>query len=367
MNDLSIIESEFGDLCRWQQCPAFWPAKPEMGLKLIETLQAASVRTIGHSAGGHEIIAIEYGVKEPLDATNNNLHSAIAAKIIPQDPTEIFPACFYGSQRRRKPVVALQGAIHGGELTGTVAMLNLCHIIETGEDLRGKKWPRLLELSQKTRIVMIPWLNIDGAQRWPIPNTAGISLELYQRCTQGVARDGTLHRHSEAKLLFPIPPGNTAYLGSYFNDAGINLQYDFCEVERQPETIAWMKYYLDERPDGIVIWHCDSGTLLAFTGYYLPIGHQHCYSRLSGMVRGRMLREGFNVPRNGWGYLPNMGKPYVTQMDATYLSCGGLPILCELPAGADNKPFTLDEMLDIGLLTIEEILSFAHTDGLRPH
>jgi hypothetical protein len=367
MNDLSVIEAEFGDLSRWQQCPDFWVAKPDMGLPFLETLREVSTRVIGTSAGGREILALEYGAFESLDATNDNLHSSIASKIVPPDPTEIFPKSFYGSTRRTKPVLAIQGGIHGGELVGTVASLNLCRIIEEGVDLRGKAWPKLQELACQTRILIIPWLNIDGVERWPLAGGTDGPSELYARCTQGVAKDGTKYSYPEVKAISPIPPESTAFMGSYYNDAGINLQYDFCVPHRQPETVAWMEYYLAEKPDGILIWHCDSGSMMGAPGYYLPTGHRHEYSRLGGAVRNRLLREGHKIHRTSWATLPNMGKPYVTQMDATYLTCGGLPIMCELPAGTDFKPFSFDELLDIGLLTIEETLFYAHTDGLRPY
>ena len=47
--------------------------------------------------------------------------------------------------------------------------------------------------------------------------------------------------------------------------------------------------------------------------------------------------------------------------------CGSLPVMCELPTGFGKDAPTFDQMLDIGLLTIEEILAHAHTDGLRPY
>ena len=159
------------------------------------------------------------GEKEAFDAVSNNFHASLAKDFQP-NPTNIFPPEFFGTLRRRKPVLVLQGAIHGDELTGTVAMLNLCQIIETGLDLRGKSWPQLRALALETRLVMIPWLNIDGATRCPIPNTAGISEALYQRCNQGVMKDGTHIEYSSAKPMFPIPPHETAFLGTYYNDGG---------------------------------------------------------------------------------------------------------------------------------------------------
>lgn len=367
MNDLSLIEAEFGELSRWQQCPNFWLAKPEQGLPFIQSLQAASTRFIGQSAGGHDIIAIEYGAKEPLDATTNNLHGVIASSVAPPDPTDIFHSAFYGSKRREKPVLAIQGGIHGGELTGTVAILNLCQVIETGEDLRGKSWPRLQQLARATRLAMIPWLNMDGALRWPIPNTSGIATELAAVCTHGIRKDGEKYAYPAHKALSHIPPEETSFMGTYFNDNGVNLQYDFCVPHRQSETIAWMEYYLEEKPDGVLIWHCNAGSMIGPPNYYLPVGHQHEESRIGGAVRNRLLREGYGIGRMSWAGLPGLGKPFMGQMDAVYHACGAMPVMCELPIGVQSQPFSCEEMLEIGLITIEEVLFYAHTDGLRPY
>lgn len=370
MNDISLIEAEFGDLGPWRKAPAFWPAHPSQGRPFIETLTDATVRTIGRSAGGREILAVEYGRKEPQAASTPNLQSAIASALVPPDPTAIFPKVFYGRERRTKPVVVLQGAIHGGETTGTAAALNLCRIMETGADLRGKRWPKLQELACATRLCIIPWLNIDGAEREPLAHGSGLLAAVAKRLTNGITKDGTPMRYPLFKEIFPIPVQDMAFLGTYFNDAGVNLQYDFCLPRRQPETTAWMDYYLGERPDGVVVWHCNAGTLIGPPGYYLPPGHQLEEARIAGAVHARLLQEGFDHPvagRGSWATLPGMGKPYIEQSTAIYHACGALPVVCELPSGSKEYFCSCEDMLTIGLLAIEEILRYAHTEGLRPY
>jgi hypothetical protein len=154
-------------------------------------------------------------------------------------------------------------------------------------------------------------------------------------------------------------------MGTYFNDDGFNLQYDFTLPQRQPETVAWMECYLDERPDGVVIFHCDSGSLLGAPPYYVPVPYQDEYERLAGAVRGRLVRDGYPARRLSWA-LPGMGKPTLGQDAAVYMTCGALPLLSELPTGSSICTMEPDTMLDIGLILIEEILAYAHTDGLRP-
>jgi len=366
MRDISSIEKEFGDLSRYRDCPTYWIPKPEQAMPLIESLKQATVRSIGTSAGGRDIITIEYGDKEPLKTKTDNLHSALASKLVPPDPTEIYPPAFYGENRREKPVVVFQGGIHGGELSGTVASLHLCKIIETGSDLRGKQWPVIAEIARRMRICVIPWLNPDGVDRWLLDNPSKAPAELASVLTQGVTRDGTKYTYPKVKEIWPIPPEETAYMGTYYNDKGVNLQYDTLSVDRQPETIAWMKYYLDERPDGVVIWHCNGGSMLGPPEFYLPVGMQLETSRLAGAVRSRLLREGHNVGRLSW-QLPGIGKPYIEQMTGTYHISGATPIMVEMPIGTENYGHTLEDVLDIGLLTIEEILVYADRDGLRAY
>jgi len=365
MNDLSLIEAEYGDLSGFRDCAPFWIPVPELAQPTLDSLKQAKLRTIGQSAGGREIIAIEYGEKESLDTTSCNLMSSMAGGVGSPDPTGIYPASFFGDKRREKPVVVLQGGIHGAELTGTVASLNLCVIIETGKDLRGREWPKLAELARKTRLCIIPWLGPDGTARWPLWNPTGATLDLYGTVNQGIQKDGTKYRYPKVKNIFPIPKDQTAFMGCYYNDNGVNLQYDFTTVHRQPETTAWMEYYLDERPDGVAIFHCNGGSMLGPTEYFIPEGYQFESSRLAGAVDARLNRDGIKHGRLSWAALPGMGTPGVNQLTATYMVSGALPILVELPAGTKEYDHTLDDLLDIGLITIEEILFYAHTDGLR--
>lgn len=368
MNGRSVIEAEFGSLEAFQGCPEFWPTTPAAGgRRVIDSLRQACVRVIGLSAGGREILAIEYGEREALGATTDNLASALSALVGNADPTALYPPSFYGSRRRRNPSLCLQCAIHGGELTGTAAALNLCRILETGRDLRGRDWPRLAELARATRLTLIPWLNPDGVERWLLPNCSNAPAQLLTRCSMGVARDGTKYQYPAMKAVFPIPPETTAFMGSYFNDAGVNLQYDFCLPERQPETVAWMRYYLQERPDAVVALHGNAGTLYGPPEAYLPEGFQHELSRLGGAVRQQLVREGIAIGRLSWAGLPGLGKPAINQANAIYHVCGALPLLCELPDGAAFAPFTPDQMLDIGLIVLEETLLYAHHDGFRPY
>ncbi|MEI6422848.1 MAG: M14 family zinc carboxypeptidase [Lentisphaerota bacterium] len=370
MNNLSFIEKDFGDLSEYRTRLDYWPSRPEDAESLLGSLKEARIRSIGKSAGGRDIIAIEYGQKEVCEHTAGNYMSAMDGTTVPPDPTAIFPKSFFGEARRKKPVIVLQGAIHGSEITGTVASLNLCKIIETGSDLRGKEWPSLRKLARETRICIIPWLNPDGNSRWLITNPEGkgkpVPNDLAMAMTHGAAKDGSKYRYPIHKHIFPIPPEKTAFMGAYFNDAGVNLQYDFTSPRRQPETEAWMDYYLDERPDAVLNFHCNAGSLVVSSG--VTRGHLTEVSRLAGAIRSRLLKENLlpaKMGRLSWEGLDC--KPVLTQNEAIFYVCGATPVLIELPIGMDIWPATCSEMLDIGLITIEESLEYAHHDGMRPY
>ena len=371
MNNLSVIEREFGDLSIYEKTVDFWPSRPQDAETLLASLKNAEIRTIGESAAGRDIIAIEYGEKEPCDYTASNYMSAMAGTTVPPDPTDIFPESFFGKTRRKKPVIVLQGAIHGSEITGTVASLNLCAIIETGSDLRGKKWPLLQKLARETRICIIPWLNPDGTARWVVSNPEGdgdgIPCDLYTRLNNGIAKNGTKYSYPALKHTFPIPPEETAYMGCYFNDAGVNLQYDFTSTRRQPETETWMDYYLSERPDAVLNFHCNAGSMV-LPSVELTSGHLAETSRLAGIIKNRLCRENLldeKMGRLSWDGLKT--KPGLTQNEAIFYVSGATPVLVELPIGTGHWPVSCEDMLDIGLISIEESLYYAHHDGMRPY
>ena len=191
--------------------------------------------------------------------------------------------------------------------------------------------------------------------------------ELASVCTQGIKKDGTEYRYPQSKSVQPIPLDTIGFMGCYYNDHGVNLQYDFGAIERQPETTTWMRYYLHEKPDGLVLFHCNAGSMFGPPCYYLPVGHQHEVTRIAARIHARLHRDGHEVSRMSWVDLPGLGKAQMDQITATYHVSGGLPLLCELPSGASNAPMSCDQMLDIGLISLEELFEHALHDGLRPY
>jgi hypothetical protein len=180
--------------------------------------------------------------------------------------------------------------------------------------------------------------------------------------------DGSTGSYRGQKAFFPLDPSRVGYLGSYYNDSGVNLQYDVFQEKPQPETKAWMSYYRQMRPDAVVNFHCDAGSIMGYPDHYLPVGFQHLFSRIAGQVMARLVGEKLPVRRLSWAEMPGLGKPFLDQNTAIYHASGALPLMVELPGGGGTEsPWTLDTLLDCGLLTLEEIFSAAHMDGLRPY
>ena len=57
------------------------------------------------------------------------------------------PAYYARKDATTKPVILLLGPVHGQEVEGIVGLVNLIHVAETGQDHRGRAWPRLAQLS----------------------------------------------------------------------------------------------------------------------------------------------------------------------------------------------------------------------------
>jgi hypothetical protein len=348
------------------RAPDWWPSSIETANECLAKLPGITVKEIGQSAGGRPIVAAYWGEQEPLRTTSISLHSAMAAAVGSPDQTKIFPEAFYGQQKRSRQVMVIQGAIHATEFEGTVAALNLLYVLAHGVDMRGKPWKRLRAEAEGMRIVVIPFANPDGRARVPIMHFAGASNDLGQAATMGFWKDGTPVKYPAHKNFYPLPLEQILFLGSYFNDAGYNLQYDFCLPRRQPETEALCQFYLDERPDVAVISHSNAGSLISNPDPYVPGPHQHQQSRVGAQIRARLLHEGYPGRRLTWAQLPGLGVTYMDQATSVYHCSGALPLLVEFPCGHSSNPVTLDQILDMGLLIFEELCFFGNRDGFRP-
>lgn len=361
-----ILREKFGDISQWQNAPDWWLNGFDEVNDFISNLKGVETVEIGRSAGGRPILAACWGEKEPLETTCDSLHSAFAGGAEKLNEASLFPSAFYGKNRRKKQVMVFQGALHGTELEGTVAAINFLNLLSKGEDLRGRRWDKLREEAQEYRIVVIPFANPDGRARMPIKHFVGASQEFGQTVTMGLWKDGSLIKYPAHKYFFPLPKDEVLMPGSYFNDNYVNLQYDFCMPERQPETVALGKFYLDERPDVVIVSHSNAGSLVSPPEVYLPIPFQHQQSRIGAAVRSRLLHEGFQAGRLSPVQLPDMGTPNMSQCTSIYHVSGALAFVMEYPCGHPSIPMTQEQILDVGMLIFDELCHFGNRDGFRP-
>ena len=105
--------------------PIYWHGSVDAVNEDIKKIKKGTVKELLPSAGGRPIYMIEYG-KSNLPPRKANLSSALGGK----DMT----AYADRSGADYVPTVYLAGCIHGGEFEGTVAIMNLISLLETGVD-----------------------------------------------------------------------------------------------------------------------------------------------------------------------------------------------------------------------------------------
>ncbi len=339
-----------------RQAPDWWVSRPDEVEAYLRSLKGVKVFEIGRSAGGRPVIAASWGERDDLPGrTCLRLSSAVGGGGADS---------FYGQGKRERQGLVFLGGVHGTELEGTVSALNFLNVVVTGKDLRGRKWPRMAEVGRKLRIVIIPYLNIDGRERYrELRHSLNTDLDNYMLISQGMWKDGERVRYPRSKQFWPFPPEEIASMGSYYNDAGANLVYDHgLAPTGQPETRGLMTFLQEEMPDCVVCSHSNNGGLLQQVSCFVPEHYSHRAAYLGGIIAMRNHRENMKKAK-----LPRVYYPYTFyQTDLIYHVCGALSFIIEFPSGIGNIPDTLDELLDIGMYTMEEIAAFGVGYGFRP-
>ena len=213
--------------------------------KTIRELKKGKVSMQGKSAGGRHIELIEYGVKNDLKRTAN-LSSALGAK------SKVFYADKAAKEYR--PTLLLVGGIHGGEVEGVAALLNLINILETGVDLKGERNDFLYESVKRVNILIIPCINPDGRSRFPFESMVGKTLDELRYYNQGTWKDGSLCGWPGCKQKHPIKE-HCDFLGAYFNDDGVNLMHDDFFGKKASETQFLFDAVNEYSPDFTILLH----------------------------------------------------------------------------------------------------------------
>lgn len=343
-----------------EQIPCFWKTSLEDIKRTLDNIVLGKTGVIGYSAGKREIYSVEYGDKQDM-GRKANYCSAVAAG----------SAEYYAQKGKGiKPVVLLAGAIHGGEMEGIAALLNLINVIENGTDLRGRKWDYLKENWKKFRLILLPCVNPDGRKRLPFDSMAGKTFEAMRYYMQGTWKDGTLCGWPDCKKVHPVLR-EVEYLGAYFNDAGVNIAEDNVFSPMAEETKALMALADREAPDFTVQLHGGANCVnmlmpLDYAPAYINGRVQEFDRRLDKRCREQGLKYyAFDKTRMEW-----MQKPVpFTITSAIYHLCGGISLVYETNMALDcpeSDIFTYDEILDSHMLLFEEIFRFLE-EGIGSH
>ena len=318
----------------------------------LARVKRGEVEEIGRSAGGRPILSVSYGEKEtgPHAA---NLSSALAAGK---------PEAFFGPPRQ-KQVLFIHAAVHGAEMEGIAATLNLVNLLETGRDLKGQEWPGILLAAERLRLIVVPCLNPDGRARVPDDPTIWTEDDV-EKYRHGLKPDGSRIGWPECKVPHPRDPKADGVLGAYFNDAGVNpLHGVFLSPAVAPETHAAMALALEEKPDCVLDLHsCSAGPFYIIGSDALPERMSRRQFYIDGAYR-QLLRERMGYHRN-W---TTEGREGALTLDSAYYHlCHALPLVFESTDGTDSqRPFTHEMIVDSQLIAIESLMTIGVHEGFR--
>ena len=233
--------------------PVYWKTRLDEVEETLKLVKKGKVTKVYDSAGGRPIYKVEYGTSNfPTPKGTANLSSALGASSYKS----------YADKTGEDyiPTVFLVGCIHGGEFEGTVAILNLIKLIETGTDYAGNKNDALLDVAERAHLILIPMVNPDGRSHIPFDSYVGRTFQDLRYYNQGAWKDGSLCGWPECKMIHPIKD-YVSYLGGYFNDDGVNMMHeDFFGGNLSTGTLAVLDVCRDDAPDYSILLHGGSNT-----------------------------------------------------------------------------------------------------------
>lgn len=198
--------------------PEFWKGGLEDIEEILQRVKSGRVSLGCKSAGGRNVWMVEYGERNDLHRTANySSATCVNGKNID---------CYADKKREGvKPCLFLIGGVHGAEFEGTVSLLNLIQLLETGKDFRGEEHPLLVELAKNMHLIIVPCANPDGRARFPFKSVVGLPFDTFRYYNQGTWKNGELCGWPGCKQCHPIMD-YADFLGCYFNDDGVNIQQD---------------------------------------------------------------------------------------------------------------------------------------------
>lgn len=286
--------------------PDFWPATPERYRELLEELWPGEFEVIGHSAGGREILALEY------------------------QPDPDAPTC------------AVVGGMHGHEAQGPAACCNLLSVLRTGHDLKGQAWPELRQVNW----AVVVCLNPDARVRMP-NSFVGLSVKDVTNYDGGLMADGERRGHAG-----DVDPADTLILGGLFNDAGVDILRHGDLADRcSPEREAALAFIALAKPKVCLELHAHCAPPV----FYCPL------TPTPPVIRARQvaLTEAIIAAGNAAGYefSPNTGEVAGLSTALYHAVSGAVPLLFESPQGALDAGPRWDHarIIDVNLFVLSEL------------
>ena len=328
-----------------EHIPVYWKTTLEDVEETMKLVKKGRVSIAATSAGGRPVYQVEYG-KSNVKLGTANLSSALGAH----------DSKYYADKTGEDyiPTFFIDGCIHGGEFEGTMAVLNLIKLMETGTDYAGEEHLQLLELMNKLHLIIIPVSNPDGRSRVPFSSFVKKTFYDLQYYNQGTWKDGTLCGWPGCKAVHPIKE-KAGFLGGYFNDDGINMMHEDYFGNVSKETMALFEVCRKEAPDVSVLLHGGGNTVNMLVPYkYITMEALEESMAVSRRLKERSDKEGVRYQlRDTRG--TNDG---FTICSAMHHLCGGVVLTYESNQGLIDRGdviYTHEEIYKSHLLLFEEV------------
>ncbi|MDF2720834.1 MAG: hypothetical protein K0Q59_509 [Paenibacillus sp.] len=331
--------------------PTYWKSSLEHVAETVSIVKRGQVDVLARSAGGRDIYAVTYGEKQNF-GKKANYNSACGAGDL---------SAYGRKSKATKPVIAIVGGIHGGELEGVAAVLNWIQLLETGADYNGTANELLLSCADRFRLVLIPCMNPDGRARVPHNSVVGLTMPQFRHVIQGDWKDGTLCGWPGCKAVHPIADA-VSHLGGYFNDDGINLMHDNFFMPMAEETKRLMELIDSESADAIMLLHggANCKNHLIPTQYIAP-PIENKQNRLVERINDAYKARGIPfLPLYGNGIKPSDVPPSFNLTSALHHITGGISMVFESNMGLDapGERYTYEQMMEGHYLLFEELAKF---------
>lgn len=329
--------------------PEFWVVSMPDIERHLDSVPGWDVVELCRSPGGRPVYACTRGPKKQSERTANFSSAYHSGQ----------PEAFWGEHVEQQCFMYVAG-VHGAEMEGPMAAVNLLHVIENGRDLRGEPWPALRKAAGEMRLVVVPVLNPDGRARVEPVSLVGGTGDDLRYWNQGRWKDGADIGYPDCKRHQPLPLDEVEFPGGYPNDDGYNLMHDCTPGDiRTAEVQALLELALDETPDCMFNSHSyelSPGVI----GYSTVLeGYAQRQRELSSSVEESLAARALR-PR---AYHEASGYNLVV---ALHLACGALAVTFEGPHGLRENPYTHEQILDCHLGAIEGALNFGAERGFRP-